>query len=177
METRVFCVELKMGPSGHMDSTGIFPDSNTREFGPRRTTQRQPPRPTHKCNAPRLPFHVHLTHDLTRAASALPLHTAALAFVSFGIVLVQVQVQVRPCVVEHSPVCGCAFAVVHIRPMWLHSPCGCARVCVWLVIRLCVVVAFARVWLSIRPCVVDHSPVCGSSKTNPTSRICNIVEG
>ena len=92
METRVFCVELKMGPSGHMDSTGIFPDSNTREFGPRRTTQRQPPRPTHKCNAPRLPFHVHLTHDLTRAASALPLHTAALAFVSFGIVLVQVQV-------------------------------------------------------------------------------------
>ena len=91
METRVFCVELKMGPSGHMDSTGIFPDSNTREFGPRRTTQRQPPRPTHKCNAPRLPFHVHLTHDLTRAASALPLHTAALAFVSFGIVLVQVQ--------------------------------------------------------------------------------------
>ena len=94
METRVFCVELKMGPSGHMDSTGIFPDSNTREFGPRRTTQRQPPRPTHKCNAPRLPFHVHLTHDLTRAASALPLHTAALAFVSFGIVLVQVQVQV-----------------------------------------------------------------------------------
>ena len=95
METRVFCVELKMGPSGHMDSTGIFPDSNTREFGPRRTTQRQPPRPTHKCNAPRLPFHVHLTHDLTRAASALPLHTAALAFVSFGIVLVQVQV--APC--------------------------------------------------------------------------------
>ena len=93
METRVFCVELKMGPSGHMDSTGIFPDSNTREFGPRRTKQRQPPRPTHKCNAPRLPFHVHLTHDLTRAASALPLHTAALAFVSFGIVLVQVQVQ------------------------------------------------------------------------------------
>ena len=90
METRVFCVELKMGPSGHMDSTGIFPDSNTREFGPRRTTQRQPPRPTIKCNAPRLPFHVHLTHDLTRAASALPLHTAALAFVSFGIVLIQV---------------------------------------------------------------------------------------
>ena len=35
--------------------------------------------------------HVLLTHDLTRAASALPLHTAALAFVSFGIVLVQVQ--------------------------------------------------------------------------------------
>ena len=94
METRIFCVELKMGPSGHMDSTGIFPDSNTREFGPRRTKQRQPPRPTHKCNAPRLPFHVHLTHDFTRAASALPLHTAALAFVSFGIVLVQVQVQV-----------------------------------------------------------------------------------
>ena len=84
---------------------------------------------------------------------------------------------IRPCVVEHSPVCGCAFAVVHIRPMWFHSPCGCARVCVWLVIRLCVVVAFARVWLSIRPCVVDHSPVCGSSKTNPTSRICNIVKG
>ena len=81
-----------MGPSGHMVSTGIFPDSNTREFGSRRTTQTQPPRPTHKCNAPRLPFHVHLTHDLTRAASALPLHTAALAFVSFGIVLVQVQV-------------------------------------------------------------------------------------
>ena len=24
---------------------------------------------------------------------------------------------IRPCVVEHSPVCGCAFAVVHIRPM------------------------------------------------------------
>ena len=92
METRVFCVELKMGPSGHMDSTGIFPGSNTRECGPRRTTQRQPPRPTHKCSAPRLPFHVHITHDLTRAASALPLHTAALAFVSFGIVLVQVQV-------------------------------------------------------------------------------------
>ena len=84
---------------------------------------------------------------------------------------------IRPCVVVHSPVCGCAFAVVHIRPMWLHSPCGCARVCVWLVIRLCVVVAFARVWLSIRPCVVDHSPVCGSSKTNPTSRKCNIVKG
>ena len=95
MGTPVFCVELKMGPSGHMDSTGIFPDSNTREFGPRRTKQRQPPRPTHKCNAPRLPFHVHLTHDLTRAASALPLHTAALAFVSFGVVLVQVQVQVQ----------------------------------------------------------------------------------
>ena len=90
-ETRVFCVELKMGPSGHMDSTGIFPDSNTREFGTRRKTYRQPPRPTHKCNAPRLPFHVHLTHDLTRVTSSLPLHTAALAFVSFGIVLVQVQ--------------------------------------------------------------------------------------
>ena len=105
METRVFCVELKMGPSGHMDSTGIFPDSNTREFGPRRTTQRQPPRPTHKCNAPRLPFHVHLTHDLTRAASALPLHTAALAFVSFGVVLVQVQVQVQTEVPQyiHTP--------------------------------------------------------------------------
>lgn len=28
---------------------------------------------------------------------------------------------IRPCVVEHSPVCGRAFAVVHIRPMWLHS--------------------------------------------------------
>ena len=106
------CVELKMGPSGHMDSTGIFPDSNTREFGPRRTTQRQPPRPTHKCNAPRLPFHVHLTHDLTRAASALPLHTAALAFVSFGIVLVQVQVQVQVQVPRVPLLCRCAGLVL-----------------------------------------------------------------
>ena len=32
--------------------------------------------------------------DLTRAASALPLHTAASAFVPFGVVLVQFQVQV-----------------------------------------------------------------------------------
>lgn len=109
METRVFCVELKMGPSGHMDSTGIFPDSNTREFGPRRTKQRQPPRPTPKCNAPRLPFHVHLAHDLTRAASALPLVPTShftpqhwlLSLVSFGIALVQVQVHCRVVVSEH----------------------------------------------------------------------------
>ena len=139
METRVFCVELKMGPSGHMDSTGIFPDSNTREFGPRRTTQRQPPRPTHKCNAPRLPFHVHLTHDLTRAASALPLHTAALAFVSFGIVLVQVQVQItqKPmlrCGGEGAPVraanklevkkrrAGCALCRIANYPVGRRGP-------------------------------------------------------
>ena len=94
-------------------------------------------------------------------------------------------VGVLPCVVNPSPVCGGTFARVwlcirrgahssHVDAfaMWLR-PC----VCVWLGIRLCVVVAFARVWLSIRPCVVDHSPVCGSSKTNPTSRICNIVKG
>ena len=67
------------------------PDSNTRDLPPKaRKTETTPtPTPAPKCNAPRLPFHVHLVNDLTRAVSPLPIHTVELAFVTFGFISTQ----------------------------------------------------------------------------------------
>jgi len=97
VEAESICVpfgELKMGPSGQMDTTEISLTA-TRALWPKaHKTETTPTRRPNPSAMPRacLSFHAHLTHDLTRAASALPLHTAALALASFGVVIIQIQV-------------------------------------------------------------------------------------
>ena len=67
------------GVAPHLPLTATETQANTQDPGALRL--------------PRLPFHP-IALRLTRATNAHPLHPAALAFVSYGIVLVQFQVQV-----------------------------------------------------------------------------------
>ena len=66
------------GVAPHLPLTATETQANTQDPGALRL--------------PRLPFHP-IALRLTRATNAHPLHPAALAFVSYGIVLVQVHVQ------------------------------------------------------------------------------------
>ena len=68
------------GVAPHLPLTATETQANTQDPGALRL--------------PRLPFHP-IALRLTRATNAYPLHPAALAFVSYGIVLVQVQVHER----------------------------------------------------------------------------------